>query len=114
MAPEEFDKVWRLLEGLWPAYTKRVSRRIWEVGTAPFRMADVSDAIMEYARHNKFFPDLADITSALKPEEEKPVEDDQESFNFDEKFNRQIIARYGSAAAYRQKLERLIEELERK
>ena len=68
MKPNEFDKVWRLLCELWPNQARERSAKVWSVGLEPYSMAAVADQIMRYARKNKFFPDLADITASLPDE----------------------------------------------
>ena len=68
MTQNEFDRVWRLFEILFPAAAKKKSeneRAVWRVGLEPYGMQDVTDAVMKYARQSKFFPDLADITASL-------------------------------------------------
>ena len=68
MTQNEFDRVWRLFETLFPAAAKKKSeneRAVWRVGLEPYGMQDVTDAVMNYARQSKFFPDLADITAPL-------------------------------------------------
>lgn len=69
MSGNEFDKIWRLLQTLWPNAAAKKSKNDIEVfrrGLAGYSMPEVADRIMEYARGNKYFPDLADITAGLK------------------------------------------------
>ena len=71
----EFEKIWRLLVSLWPgaaAKKSKVDKAVWLKGLEPYAMTDVSDRIMTYAQHNKFFPDLADITGNLLRKQFKP------------------------------------------
>ena len=110
MQEKEFDKIWNLLKGLWPANIGKVNRRVWQIGLAPYRMDECSGAIMNYARRNKHFPDLADVTAGLLSEEE-PEQDEDE---MNAKFTRDVIAKYGSWAAYREKIAGWIRELEAK
>ena len=71
MQAEEFEKIWTLYRTLFPAASARISspnvKMTWQVALAPYAMDDVVDASMEWARRSKFFPDIADITSALTP-----------------------------------------------
>ena len=70
MSDTEFDKIWTLIGSLWPnaaAKKTKVDMAVWKKGLADFEMADASDAIMTYAKGNKYFPDLADITKHLLP-----------------------------------------------
>ena len=71
MTTEDFGKVWRLLCELWPNQSRDRSATVWRVGLEPYDMAAAADQIMRYARKNKFFPDLADITAGM-PEETPP------------------------------------------
>ncbi len=68
MTDVEFGKVWRLLSELWPEQSRRRSATVWRVGLQPYTMAAVAEQIMQYARCNKYWPDLADITATLQPE----------------------------------------------
>lgn len=108
MQEKEFDKIWNLLRGLWPANIGRIDRRVWQLGLAPYGMDDCAAAIMEYARQNKLFPDLADVTAQLLPEAAAEPEPDEMSAKHD----RDVIAKYGSWARYMAKLAGWIEELE--
>lgn len=68
MDSSEFGKIWTLFGELFPASPKlknKNSRMVWEIGLAPYELGAVTQAVMEYARRNKFFPDLADITASL-------------------------------------------------
>ena len=108
MQEKEFDKIWNLLKGLWPANVGKVDRRVWQVGLAPYRMDECAGAIMDYARRNKMFPDLADVTAALVPEAAPETRPD----DLDARHMRDVIARFGSWDAYLDKLAGWIEELE--
>ncbi len=68
MSSNEFEKVWRLLESLFPtaaAKKKPVDKTVWKHALEPYDMKDVTDRIMVYAKNNKFWPDLADITAKM-------------------------------------------------
>ena len=68
MTIEEFEKIWTLLTSLWPnaaAKKSHVDKAVWRKGLEVYRMDEVSDRILTYARQNKFWPDLADITGHL-------------------------------------------------
>ena len=68
MSSNEFEKVWRLLESLFPtasAKKKPVDKTVWKHALEPYSMQEITDRIMVYAKQNKFFPDLADITAKL-------------------------------------------------
>ena len=68
MTQNDFDRVWLLFETLFPAAAKKKSkneRAVWRVGLEPYGLRDVTEAVMNYARQSKFFPDLADITASL-------------------------------------------------
>ena len=64
----EFEKIWRLMGILWPnaaAKKSEVDKAVWRKALAGYTMQSVSDRIMAYAKGNKFFPDLADVTKGL-------------------------------------------------
>jgi hypothetical protein len=77
MTKEEFSKVWTLITELWFEQAKKRKPKVWYIGLQPYSMEEVTDRIMEYARNNKFFPDLADITAGLKMVEVKTDGDNQ-------------------------------------
>ena len=72
MQTEEFEKIWTLYRTLFPASAAKVKsenvKMVWRVALAPFAMDDVVEASMNWARRNKFFPDIADITGSLAME----------------------------------------------
>ena len=111
MTTTEFERVWNLLSGLWPNASKPNRKRIWEIGLAPYGMDDCTNAIMEYARRSKYFPDLADVTAALVPEEIMKPESNAE---MDAKHLRDIVQNFGSYDAYLDKLAGWIAALEAK
>lgn len=68
MTQNDFDRIWRLFETLFPAAARKKSENekiVWRVGLEPYALQDVTGAVMDYARQSKFFPDLADITASL-------------------------------------------------
>lgn len=77
MTNDEFKKIWRLIGSLWPAATAKKTKvdiAVWRKGLSGYAMADVSERIMDYAKQNKFFPDLSDVTAGLKTEDEEKAE----------------------------------------
>lgn len=68
MTDMEFERIWTLFGELFPASAKgksAKSKRVWQVALAPYEQDAVSAATLVYARRNKFFPDVADITGNL-------------------------------------------------
>ena len=68
MSNGEFEKVWRLLCSLFPgaaAKKGQVDKSVWRHALEPYSMQKITDRIMVYARNNKFWPDLADITAKM-------------------------------------------------
>ena len=68
MSQSDFNRIWQLLKTLYPAAAGKKNENdiaVWRVGLEPYALRDVTDAVMDYARRSKFFPDLADITAAL-------------------------------------------------
>ena len=68
MEGQEFDRIWRLLEALYPntaAKKKDADKAVWRKGLSCYPMKDVAERIMSYARSNKYFPDMADITKGM-------------------------------------------------
>lgn len=77
MSRDEFEKIWRLLQTLWPnaaAKKGNNAKIIWQRALSAYDMTDVSDRIMSYAKGNKFFPDVADVTKGLQTERENAEE----------------------------------------
>lgn len=72
MQSEDFEKIWTLYRTLFPASAAKIRsenmKMVWRVALSPYGMDDVVEASMAWARKNKFFPDIADITGALAPE----------------------------------------------
>lgn len=67
---EEFAKFWALLLNLFPAAANKKSqntKKVWELAMSPYDLAGATEAAFEYARLNKFFPDISDITAGLCP-----------------------------------------------
>lgn len=80
MQTEEFEKIWTLYRTLFPASAAKLKseniRMVWRVALAPFAMDDVVEASMNWARRNKFFPDIADITGGLAMETKSAAGED--------------------------------------
>lgn len=73
MTGEDFGKIWRMIIALWPNASPGKSenvRRVWEYGLRPYSSEDVTERVIRYARQNKFFPDLADVTGGLREQED--------------------------------------------
>ena len=84
MLEEDFNQIWRLLRIYFPsAAAKKESnfKSAWFYAMQPYRKDDVTAAIVNYARNNKYFPDLADITADL-PLEQADEEREQESISW--------------------------------
>lgn len=72
----EVEKLFTLFSQFWP--NKQVTAKMklaWEIALEPYGYADVRAAAVAYARRNKFFPDVADITMGIAPQEEPPPEE---------------------------------------
>ena len=83
MDQSEFGRIWTLFGELFPASPKLKSkntRMVWEIGLAPYDLDSVTQAVMAYARKNKFFPDLADITAPLPDPAPPPGEHQPQPF----------------------------------
>ena len=68
MTSAEFEKVWNLLSSLYPnsaAKKSKVDIAVWWRALKDYDMKKVSETIMAYAKKNKYFPDLVDITKHL-------------------------------------------------
>ena len=81
MKEAEFTQIWNLLEVYFSAASAKKSasfKKAWFVAMQPYRKDDVTAAIVNYARKNKYFPDLSDITADL-PLEQADEEREQES-----------------------------------
>lgn len=73
MIGAEFSRLWALFEELFPAAARKKSEKtktVWRKAVEPYSLNDVTAAVIEYARKNNFFPDIADITRDLKPDEQ--------------------------------------------
>lgn len=69
MTEAEFSRLWALFEELFAPSPKVKSAKvktIWRKGTEPFSLPDVTAAVMDHARKNKFFPELSEITAGLE------------------------------------------------
>lgn len=76
MDRSEVEKLFTLFSQFWP--NKQVTTKMklaWEIALEPYSYADVRAAAVAYARRNKFFPDVADITMGIEPQEEQPPEE---------------------------------------
>ncbi len=72
----EVEKLFTLFSQFWP--NKQVTTKMklaWEIALEPYGYADVRAAAVAYARRNKFFPDVADITMGIEPQEEQAQEE---------------------------------------
>ncbi len=72
MEKNEVGKLFTLLEQFYP--NKQVSERMklaWSIALEPYRYGDVKAAAIAYARRNKFFPDLPDLTVGLEANADK-------------------------------------------
>lgn len=79
MTTEEFGQYWTLMRNLFPAASRLNSentKMVWSVALEPYTLEQATNATMDYARKNKFFPDIADITSGLPLPEEQQSEAD--------------------------------------
>lgn len=80
MDRSEVEKLFTLFSQFWP--NKQVTAKMklaWETALEPYSYADVRAAAVAYARRNKFFPDVADITMGIEPQEEQ-AQDTMERF----------------------------------
>lgn len=86
MDTAEFGNLWTLMANLFPAspkLKKQNMKKVWEIAVSPYALGDVTDAVMHYARSNKFFPDVADITAGLPaPVPSAPQERDREDLSW--------------------------------
>lgn len=76
----EVNKLFTLFSQFWP--NKQVTAKMkmaWEIALEPYSYAEVRAAAVAYARRNKFFPDVADITMGIAPQEEQ-AQDTMERF----------------------------------
>lgn len=68
MDTAEFGNLWTLMANLFPAspkLKKQNMKKVWEIAVSSYALEDVTSSMVAYARKNKFFPDIADITSGL-------------------------------------------------
>lgn len=76
MDRSEVEKLFTLFSQFWP--NKQVTAKMklaWEIALEPYSYAYVRAAAVAYARRNKFFPDVADITMGIEPQEEQAQEE---------------------------------------
>lgn len=67
-----FEKIWNLYRTLYPGHHNLDDENlkiVWEVALMPFSLDDVAASVMAYARKKKYFPNIAEITENLEPEE---------------------------------------------
>ena len=72
----EVEKLFTLFSQFWP--NKQVTAKMklaWEIALEPYSYADVRAAAVAYARCNKFFPDVADITMGIATQDDQPPEE---------------------------------------
>lgn len=68
MTKTETAKLFTLLGQFYPNKAPTTELRLaWELALEPYAYEDVRTAAIAYARGNKFFPDLVDITGGLAP-----------------------------------------------
>lgn len=75
MSSDDFAKIWMLFRTLFspsPRANSKNERIVWEAALRPYSLDDVTSSVMAWARKNKFFPDIADITGKLTPVETPP------------------------------------------
>ena len=80
MQKSEVENLFNLLEQFYPNAKQISSKPVqvaWVLALEPYAYEDAKAAAIAYARKNKFFPDVADITGGLTPveperEEAKP------------------------------------------
>lgn len=75
----EVNRLFALMHEFWP-HAKVTKNRMeaWALGLEPYSYDDARDAVVAYARKNKFFPDLADVTAKL-PQRKKLTELEREA-----------------------------------
>lgn len=67
MEKNEVGKLFTLLEQFYP--NKQISEHMklaWSIALESYKYGDVKAAAIAYARRNKFFPDLPDLTAGLE------------------------------------------------
>lgn len=68
MTKTETAKLFTLLGQFYPNKVPTAELRFaWELAVEPYAYEDVRAAAIAYARENKYFPDVADITGGLAP-----------------------------------------------
>lgn len=76
MEKSEVAKLFTLLLQFYP--NKQISENMklaWCIALEPYKYGDVRAAAVAYARRNKFFPDISDLTMGLVTSEAKEVLD---------------------------------------
>lgn len=70
MQKSEVENLFNLLEQFYPNAKQLCSKPVqvaWVLALEPYAYEDAKAAAIAYARKNKFFPDVADITGGLAP-----------------------------------------------
>ncbi|MET0016500.1 hypothetical protein [Oscillibacter sp.] len=81
MQKSEVESLFNLLEQFYPNAKQLCSKTVqaaWVLALEPYAYEDAKAAAIAYARKNKFFPDVADITGGLshvEPEAEEAKSD---------------------------------------
>lgn len=66
MTKDKVDQLFTMLSQFYPNKSISDSMRLaWEYALEPYAYKDVKAAALVYARKNKFFPDLADLTKDI-------------------------------------------------
>ena len=77
MRKSEVESLFNLLEQFYPNAKQLCSKTVqaaWVLAVEPYAYEDAKAAAIAYARKNKFFPDVADITGGLTPIEPEKEE----------------------------------------
>ena len=99
MDREDMKGIFKLLKAFFPTAKQLQNREMWAAWLeelAPYEAPDVEQAVRQYARKNKFFPDLADLI-VLLPQREDPVKNHDNAWmtdHIDTKTELGSISRY--------------------
>jgi hypothetical protein len=77
MQKSDVESLFNLLEQFYPNAKQLCSKPVqaaWVLALEPYAYEDAKAAAIAYARKNKFFPDVADITGGLSPIEPEKQE----------------------------------------
>lgn len=70
MDKQETEKLFKLLAQFYPQKKPRDEQKYaWYLALQPYRYEDVKYAAVCYAREQKYFPDLSDLTAGLQKKE---------------------------------------------